>query len=110
MRFAPNRLYIEEYVKCTNCGVLIYDERGKDKSRTIVKDGQDLLLSVVSRLGARARDGNPAADGRADRPARRKRESVISDYQSLKTCNIALASISVEPSRTLSPSTKPIAN
>jgi hypothetical protein len=27
-------------VKCTNCGVLIYDERGKDKSRTIVTDGK----------------------------------------------------------------------
>jgi hypothetical protein len=25
MRFAPNHLYIEEYVKCRNCGVLIYE-------------------------------------------------------------------------------------
>ena len=40
MRFAPNHLYIEEYVKCTNCGVLIYDERGKDKSPTIIADGK----------------------------------------------------------------------
>lgn len=40
MRFAPNHLYIEEYVKCTNCGVLIYDERGKDKPQTIVADGK----------------------------------------------------------------------
>ncbi len=28
MRFAPNNLYIEEYVKCANCGVLIYEKRG----------------------------------------------------------------------------------
>ena len=27
-------------MKCTNCGVLIYDERGKDRSRTIVTDGK----------------------------------------------------------------------
>lgn len=25
MRFAGNRLYIEEYIKCTNCGTLIYE-------------------------------------------------------------------------------------
>ena len=40
MKFAPNRLYIEEYVKCTNCGVLIYEDRSKDKSATIVKNGK----------------------------------------------------------------------
>ena len=26
MRFAENGYYIEKYVKCDNCGVLIYDE------------------------------------------------------------------------------------
>ncbi len=26
MRFADKGYYIEEYVKCANCGVLIYDE------------------------------------------------------------------------------------
>ena len=26
MRFSDKRYYIEEYVKCANCGVLIYDE------------------------------------------------------------------------------------
>ncbi len=25
MRFADKGYYIEEYIKCTNCGVLIYD-------------------------------------------------------------------------------------
>ena len=25
MKFAQNGYYIEEYVKCTNCGVLIYE-------------------------------------------------------------------------------------
>lgn len=26
MRFSDNGYYIEKYVKCSNCGVLIYDE------------------------------------------------------------------------------------
>ena len=26
MRFAHKRYYIEQYIKCANCGVLIYDE------------------------------------------------------------------------------------
>jgi hypothetical protein len=43
MRFAPNNLYIEEYVKCANCGVLIYEKRGAknpDKNpETITKAG-----------------------------------------------------------------------
>ena len=26
MRFSHKRYYIEQYVKCDNCGVLIYDE------------------------------------------------------------------------------------
>jgi hypothetical protein len=40
MKFAPNRLYIEEYVKCANCGVLIYEEHGAEKPQTITKDGK----------------------------------------------------------------------
>lgn len=40
MRFAPNHLYIEEYVKCANCGVLIYDERGKNEAATVVANGK----------------------------------------------------------------------
>jgi hypothetical protein len=44
MRFAPNNLYIEEYVKCANCGVLIYEKRGAknpDKNpETIAKAGK----------------------------------------------------------------------
>lgn len=27
MKFSGNRLYVEEYVKCANCGVLIYVDR-----------------------------------------------------------------------------------
>jgi hypothetical protein len=39
MRFAENGYYIESYVKCDNCGVLIYDEglmSGSDQQRDLV--------------------------------------------------------------------------
>lgn len=31
MKFSQNGLYIESYMKCTNCGVLIYDKIDKAK-------------------------------------------------------------------------------
>jgi hypothetical protein len=40
MRFAADHLYIEEYVKCANCGVLIYEERGDSKPQTITTNGK----------------------------------------------------------------------
>jgi hypothetical protein len=40
MRFAPNHLYIEEYVKCANCGVLIYEKAAAANSEKITKDGK----------------------------------------------------------------------
>jgi hypothetical protein len=40
MKFAPNHLYIEEYVKCANCGVLIYEERDVEKPQKITKHGK----------------------------------------------------------------------
>lgn len=44
MRFAPNHLYIEEYVKCANCGVLIYENSAPNKLENnpgkITKDGK----------------------------------------------------------------------
>ena len=40
MKFAPNHLYIEEYIKCANCGVLIYEKPGTEKPETITKAGK----------------------------------------------------------------------
>jgi hypothetical protein len=40
MRFAPNHLYIEEYVKCANCGVLIYESAVAANPEKITKDGK----------------------------------------------------------------------
>jgi hypothetical protein len=40
MRFAPNHLYIEEYVKCVNCGVLIYEKAAAANPEKITKDGK----------------------------------------------------------------------
>jgi hypothetical protein len=34
MRFSANGYYIESYVKCDNCGVLIYDEGIRGLART----------------------------------------------------------------------------
>ena len=41
MRFADKGYYIEEYVKCANCGVLIYDQdlaSQADRSRVFCGD------------------------------------------------------------------------
>ena len=38
MKFSENGLYIERYVKCVNCGVLIYDKDAKDKQTRGGKD------------------------------------------------------------------------
>ena len=73
MKFAPNRLYIEEYVKCTNCGVLIYDERGKDRSRTIVTGGKTYCSQWCVDWEHRARR-EPRCRWPRCRPARRKHE------------------------------------
>ena len=40
MRFAPNRLYIESYNKCHNCGLLLYEKPVNADSETIVVDGR----------------------------------------------------------------------
>ena len=32
MKFAENGYYIEQYIKCDNCGVLIYDDGKTDNS------------------------------------------------------------------------------
>ena len=40
MKFAQNRLYIEEYIKCANCGVLIYETRGNKKAESITQGGK----------------------------------------------------------------------
>ena len=41
MRFSDNGYYIERYVKCDNCGVLIYDEGLKAET----KEGPKLYCS-----------------------------------------------------------------
>ena len=41
MRFSENGYYIEKYVKCANCGLLIYDEgiRVQTRLRFIARTG-----------------------------------------------------------------------
>ncbi len=37
MKFAPNKLYIEQYTKCANCGMLIYD---RERAQSIDMNGR----------------------------------------------------------------------
>ena len=39
MRFAKNRLYIESYTKCPNCGILIYEDSAQNMEGTQLIDG-----------------------------------------------------------------------
>jgi hypothetical protein len=36
MRFAKNRLYIESYTKCPNCGILIFEDSKQNMEQTIL--------------------------------------------------------------------------
>lgn len=51
MRFSDNGYYIERYVKCDNCGVLIYDEGLKAET----KQGPKLYCSDWCRDWAKMR-------------------------------------------------------
>jgi hypothetical protein len=53
MRFSGNGLYIEEYVKCANCGVLIYEV---DLPNAVEIEDEGLFCSQWCIDWARARD------------------------------------------------------
>jgi len=40
MRFAKNRLYIETYTKCPNCGILIFEDSKQNMQETKLVDGK----------------------------------------------------------------------
>lgn len=40
MKFSQNRLYIESYCKCANCGQLIYVDSKSDQEKTVKYDKQ----------------------------------------------------------------------
>ena len=54
MRFAQNRLYVEAYIKCANCGVLIYENAPVD-------DPAAIYCSDWCRDWAARRDAAPPA-------------------------------------------------
>ncbi|MFN3261090.1 MAG: hypothetical protein ACE37J_11075 [Pikeienuella sp.] len=39
MKFSQNRFYIESYVKCANCGTLVYDDSPEDQARKVTLEG-----------------------------------------------------------------------
>lgn len=42
MKFASNGLYIEEYVKCANCGTLIYES---ERTACVESENKELFCS-----------------------------------------------------------------
>lgn len=40
MKFAQNRLYIESYNKCPNCGLLLYEQPGGGVSGAVTSAGK----------------------------------------------------------------------
>lgn len=39
MKFAQNRMYVESYIKCRNCGVLIFEGSAAEKRDAVTIDG-----------------------------------------------------------------------
>jgi hypothetical protein len=39
MRFAPNRMYVEAYHKCANCGLLLYEKPAQAGSTMLARNG-----------------------------------------------------------------------
>ena len=60
MRFSDNRLYIERYLKCANCGVLIYEASAEDSTRRKTHEGSTYC-------------SEECVDWKIDRDARRAR-------------------------------------
>jgi hypothetical protein len=62
MKFAPNRLYIEAYNKCPNCGLLLYEKPAGGVADAVLSQGK-LYCSQW------------CVDWEADRRARRQAET-----------------------------------
>jgi hypothetical protein len=45
MRFAQNRMYIESYNKCPNCGILLYEKPANSGSSVVVAAGKTYCSS-----------------------------------------------------------------
>ena len=59
MKFAKNRMYIESYTKCPNCGILIFENSEQNMAQARLVDGKLYCSSWC-------------VDWEADRAARRK--------------------------------------
>ena len=65
MKFSQNGLYIERYIKCVNCGVLIYEGTEDDVAKRVEPDGSlfcsswcvDWAREREARHGASQREG-----------------------------------------------------
>ncbi len=39
MKFAPNRMYVEAYHKCANCGLLLYENPAQASPEMLLRNG-----------------------------------------------------------------------
>lgn len=40
MKFAPNRMYVEAYHKCANCGLLLYEKPAQAEPSMLTRNGK----------------------------------------------------------------------
>ena len=40
MKFSKNKLYIEAYIKCANCGILIFEDPKRDAAQRRLENGR----------------------------------------------------------------------
>lgn len=65
MKFAPNRMYVESYNKCPNCGILLYEKPANATVETVDVDGKTYCsawcVAWEADRAARRGPGGPAA-------------------------------------------------
>ena len=66
MKFAPNRMYVESYDKCRNCGILIFHGSVAERRDAVMVDGVRFCSSWCVDW-ATARNKRHAAEARAAR-------------------------------------------
>ncbi len=67
MKFAQNRMYVESYLKCRNCGILIFHGSVAEKRDAVTVDGARFCSSWCAEW-ARARTERRAAEVPTEHP------------------------------------------
>ena len=67
MKFAQNRMYVESYLKCQNCGILIFHGSAAEQRDSVTVDGARFCSSWCVEW-ARERTQRRAAEARSPHP------------------------------------------